>query len=254
MKRLARGLWLMLALAVAGCAATGDPRAPLPTDRIAAPQSAARLVIVLPGRSDDLDALRRSGVAAAIQRVWPDADVELVALTLPYYRAGVAPQRLHDEVVQPARDRGYRAIWLVGASMGGMGALLYDASHAQSVDGLVLLAPYLGDDAIHEEIHAAGGLAHWSAGAPQPITADTWQHELWRHLQRARDPQAARRIWLGYGDRDRLRAAYPLLTELLPEQQVVTRSGGHAWTVWTEVLAQALVRIDATPSPAATRR
>lgn len=254
MNRLVRVLWLTLSLAVSGCAATGDPRASLTTDLIAAPQPATRLVIVLPGRSDDLDALRRSGVAAAIQQVWPDADVQLVALTLPYYRAGVAPQRLHDDVVTPARQRGYRAIWLAGASMGGAGALLYDASHAQSVDGLVLLAPYLGDTSLHEAIRAAGGLARWSAGPPQPITAETWQHEIWRRLQATRDPGAARRIWLGYGDRDRLRTAYPLLTPLLPEQQIVIRSGGHAWSVWTPVLADVLARIDAAQTPAGTSR
>ncbi len=244
MKALAIAIAL---IALGGCAASGDIRQPIPTQRIAAPQAAQRLVVVLPGRADDLAALQRSGIAEAIQSAWPDADVTLAALTLPYYRAGDAPQRLQREIVQPARTQGYRSIWLAGASMGGMGTLLYDAAYPGAVDGLVLFAPYLGDAALLREIRDAGGLVHWQPGPPQPVNADTWQRELWRHLQTwTTKPAQAQRVWLSYGDKDRLRAALPLLETVLPPMQVLRREGGHTWSVWSAAAIDVFRAIDAT--------
>ena len=49
---------------LAGCAAGGDVSKPIPTTLVAAPESPKRLVIVLPGRSEDLAALERKGMAA----------------------------------------------------------------------------------------------------------------------------------------------------------------------------------------------
>lgn len=242
-----KAITMMVALvALAGCAAGGDVRQPIPTQRIAAPQTAQRLVVVLPGRADDLVALQRSGIAAAIQSAWPDADVILAALTLPYYRAGEAPQRLHREILQPARTQGYRSIWLAGASMGGMGTLLYDAAYPGELDGLVLFAPYLGDKSLLREIHDAGGVARWQPGPPQPVNAETWQRELWRHLQTwSSQPLQAQRVWLAYGDTDRLREAMPLLETLLPPAQVLRREGGHAWKVWSAAAIDVFHAIDA---------
>ncbi|WP_313914970.1 alpha/beta hydrolase-fold protein [Tahibacter sp.] len=243
MKALAATLAL---IALGGCAASGDIRQPIPTQHVAAPQTAQRLVVVLPGRADDLVALQRSGIAAAIQSAWPDADVILAALTLPYYRAGDAPQRLHSEIMQPARLQGYRSIWLAGASMGGMGTLLYDAAFPGAVDGLVLFAPYLGDTSLLREIRDAGGVARWQPGPPQPVNADTWQRELWRHLQTwTSQPAQAQRVWLTYGDTDRLRDAMPLLERVVPPTQVLRREGGHAWSVWSAAAVDVFHAIDA---------
>lgn len=237
-------LWILLLLQaglLAACASAGDPRRPIPTALIPAPQSADRLVVVLPGRADDLAMLERSGIAEAIQESWPDADVLLAELTMPYYTAGEAQKRLHDEVILPARARGYRHIWLSGASLGGMGSLLYDRYYPGHVDGMVLLAPYLGDRTILREIRDAGGLAQWDPGPAEAIDGRNWQHELWRHLKTwAGDPDNTRNVWLVYGEDDRLRAAMPLLGPLLPRTHVLVRPGGHAWRVWAPAMTEVL--------------
>lgn len=255
MTALLRAFWLTLAavVALAGCRAHGDPARAIPTATFPAAQPATRLVVVLPGRADDLAALAGSGMVPAIRQAWPDADVVLAELTLDYYMAGHAIPRLHEEIVQPARGRGYREIWLAGASLGGMGSLLYDRMHPGSVDGLVLLAPYLGDRAILGEIRAAGGVARWEPGPGEPVDAATWQRELWRHVRHLSDtPAQARRVWLAYGDSDRLRKAMPLLAEALPPSQVHVRDGGHTWRVWTPAAREILEAVsDARNSAAA---
>jgi Putative esterase len=236
-----------LALVLSGCLPKGDPGQPIPTLLVASQQTAPiahrRLVVMLPGRADDLQALGRSGMAEAIQDAWPDADVLFAELTFQYYMQGRAPQRLHEEVIAPARARGYREIWLGGASMGGMGALMYERAYPGEMNGLVLLAPYVGDRDLLEEIRDAGGVAQWNPGPAQEVNRDTWQRELWRHLQTwSRDPQQAQRVWLAYGDKDRLREAMPLLTPLLPTEQVMVREGGHTWTVWSPAAGEILRR------------
>jgi hypothetical protein len=229
-----------------GCFPRGDASKPIPTFLVDAPQKAQRLVVVLPGRGDDLNDLRKSGVAQAVQSAWPDADVMLAALALGYYMEGQAEQRLHDEVVEPARRRGYAQVWLVGASLGGMGAVMYDRAYPNQVTGTVLLAPYLGEHGVLSEIAAAGGVAAWQAPPkPAAITPDNFQQELWRHLQTwSRWPEAARNVWLAYGKTDRLREAVPLLAPLLPPGHVLVRDGGHEWRVWAPATRDVLLQID----------
>lgn len=237
---------LMLAFAMAAllgaCRAHGDPRAPIPTASFAAPTTpASRLVVVLPGRADDLADLRASGIVPAVQQAWPDADVVLAELTLDYYMADQAIPRLHAEVIAPARRRGYRSIWLVGASLGGMGSLLYDREYPGAVDGLVLLAPFLGEAAIQDEVRDAGGVARWVPEPRQALGAATWQRELWRHIRQiSQRPADSTPVWLAYGDRDRFRGAMPLLADALPNGRARVYDGGHTWAVWSPATYDAL--------------
>ena len=125
---------------------------------------------------------------------------------------------------------------------------MYARSHPGEMDGLVLLAPYLGGAALLREIGDAGGVAQWNAGPEQPVNADNWQREMWRHIQRwSRNPDEASRVWLAYGDRDRLRKTMPLLAPALTQDQVLMRNGGHAWTVWSPAMGEVLRQADAKP-------
>ena len=60
----------------------------------------------------------------------------------------------------------------------------------------------------------------------------------------SRDPARARRVWLVYGDRDRLRRALPLLAPWLPPSQVFERAGGHSWSVWTPATGEVLAAVE----------
>ena len=84
---------------------------------------------MLPGRGDDVANIKASGIADAIQSSLPDAEVVLTGISLAYYMEGRMPQRLHEEIILPAHERGYTEIWLVGASMGATRALMYDSQY-----------------------------------------------------------------------------------------------------------------------------
>ena len=230
-------------LTLVGCVAGGDVTRPVPTTLVAAPQPAHRLVVMLPGRGDNLQGLTDTGIAATIQQSWPEADVLLTGLTMPFYQQGQAIERLHDEVIAPARRKGYAHVWLAGVSLGGMGALLYDSQYPGQIDGLLLLSPYLGDDAIHEQIRQAGGLAAWQAGPPQAIGPDTFQRELWRALQSwSQRPQRTGSTWIAYGADEPFRQSIELMTPLLPADHVVMLPGRHNWTLWKPAMRELLER------------
>ena len=245
MNQLMRGMSaIAVSVTLAACMAPSRPDTPLQTALMTAPQPATRAVVVLPGRRDDLAGLQQNGIVAAIQGQWPDADVVLADVPLAVYRAGNMPERLHADVILPTRARGYREVWLAGASMGGTGVILYDRDHPGELDGLILLAPYLGGRGIQGEIDDAGGLVRWDPGASQPINADNWQHEFWRHLQfLSADTMQRKRVWLAYGEDDRLSRAIARLAPHLNADQVLTRPGGHAWSVWSPATAELLARI-----------
>lgn len=234
-----RACWLIALLAAVSISACSSmPTAErIPVIEIPAPADNRLdvLVVVLPGRGDRVEDLRTVGVAAAIQASMPEADVMLTGLSMAYYMEGRMPQRLHAEIIQPARERGYREIYLAGASMGGMGVLLYEREHPDSIDGLVLFAPFVGRRGVLNDIREAGGLRTWDPGPkPTGLDADNFDREVWRHLQTwQNDPRRAGDVWLAYGDKDRLAKPVQPLVALLPPAQVLAREGGHTWSVWT---------------------
>lgn len=237
---------LLMSLVLFGCATLRRPSGPIPVQQIPAPQPSGTraLVIVLPGRGDDLDDLARTGMAEVIQKAWPQADVLLAGTTLSYYAEGKVPQRLHDEIIVPARARGYQEIWLTGASMGGMGALMYERVYPHDVTGLVLYAPFMGAPSLIRQVAAAGGVARWDPG-PRPVAldADNYQTENWRVVKGWQDPAEARRVWLVCGDQDRFIEAARLISPLLPPDHFVAEKGGHDWDVWDRGAAEIFSRI-----------
>ena len=237
---------LAVALVLPACTAWRRPDGPIPVKLIPAPQAGASkvLVVVLPGRGDDLDDLTKTGMAETVQKAWPEADVLLAGATLPYYNEGHVQQRLHDEVIVPARAQGYREIWLTGASMGGMGTLLYERAYPHDVTGIVLYAPYMGDAATLAQITAAGGPAHWDPGPkPAALTADNYQLEMWRVVKGWQDPAEGRRVWLVCGDSDRMLETSKLMAPLLPPEHFVEVKGGHDWPMWDAGAAQVIPQI-----------
>ena len=221
-----------IALAIAfihGCATTGDAGQPSPTELVTVPISGAQrsLVVVLPGRGDDLAGLRRTGIVEAIQSAWPDADVLLAGVAFAYYLEGRMPERLHDEVLAKYQQRGYREIWLAGASMGGMGTLVYDLRYPGEMTGLVLMAPYLG-----------------GRETTDPRESEALK-EIWHYVKSWGGKQGPRpgQVWLTYGDTDSLGAVMPPLVSLLPANHVLLRPGGHAWSVWSPAAKEIFSRI-----------
>ena len=231
-----RILILLAGLGAAACASFGDSRAPIATELLPAPRpsSLRTLVIVLPGRNDGGRGENERGMAKAIHEAWPGADVLLASATYVYYRDGKVVERLHEDVVEPALRAGYRRVWLAGASMGGMGAMLYERAHPGTVTGVVLFAPFLGDKPLLEEIRRAGGVRQWEPGPlPAEVDAHNYQRQIWKHIRE--HSALASRVWLACGSDDYLLSGARLLATTLPEDRYVEMPGSHDWRSWSRI-------------------
>lgn len=248
LSRVLGALWLPLLLA--GCLNMGDRRAPIPFERIAGSGALDRktLVIVLPGRADNVEVMREFGVAQAIQAGWPEVDVQLTSATLAYYTDGGLPERVRAQFIEPARAQGYERLILMGASMGGMGALVLDEAHPGVFERIVLMAPYLGRRRVMREIEEAGGILRWQPGAkPEAVDRGNFDRELlWRQVSNyAADPALRERVWLAYGEQDRLASTVPLLAPALVAAQILPSEGGHKWVVWNAAATEIFARLRA---------
>lgn len=204
------------------------------------------LLVFLPGRYDKPQDLVSNGFARAVRERGLDADIVIPDLHFGYYLERTAVDRLHQDVIGPARAKGYRQIRLVGISLGGFGALLYAQMHPGMVDELVLIAPYLGESRIHQEIARAGGLKAWDPGQWTP---EDYERTLWAWL-RGQGADASPFISLGYGRNDSFAMSNRLLAAALPESRVTSTAGGHEWAPWLRIWETAL---DRRPLPACVR-
>jgi pimeloyl-ACP methyl ester carboxylesterase len=228
-----------------------DPAKPLTVEwHLANPgEHGRRLFLFLPGRRDHAADFSRHGFIALAQARVHSLDCLAVDATIGYYFDGSIADRLQREIVGPARSGGYREIWIVGVSMGGLGAFFHELAYPGEINGLILLAPFVGDDlALFREIDAAGGAVAW-AGPQPPVAAGRqkaeFQRVLWRFLGRTRfDRTLQLETWMAYGEADRLLPGIERLKGILPADRVIPLPGGHAWEVWTRGFAEILAKID----------
>jgi pimeloyl-ACP methyl ester carboxylesterase len=189
------------------------------------------LLVFLPGRGDTVKSFDRNGFVEAVRTAGVAADMLGVEAYEEYYRNRTIFMRLREDVISPAIKQGYRKIWLVGISMGGLGALLYDSEYPGDLRGIIALAPYLGNDSILDEISQSEGLARWQ---PQPRTDDDQEDRIiWRRLKLFATPEkSAGRVYLGFGREDRFAATNRFFGTILPAKQVVSVPGRHDWQTW----------------------
>lgn len=185
-------------------------------------------MIWLPGAYHSAQDFLHEGFArVATQRRVP-LDLRFVDLHMQHLDDRDIFRQLRSEIVLPARDSG-AAVWLAGISLGGLIALDYASSHPGELDGLCLLAPYLGNRMLTNEIAAASGLAGWQPG--ELAESDT-ERRIWGYIKTRAD---SRPVLLGYGRDDRFSAAHAMLAAALPANSVEVVAGGHEWATWLKL-------------------
>jgi pimeloyl-ACP methyl ester carboxylesterase len=191
------------------------------------------LLVFLPGIGDLMEDYELNGFIEAGRRTETAIDMIVADMHFGYYLARTVVERLHDDIVLPARESGYGRISIAGISLGGFGALYYAMHHPTDIGQLFLLAPYLGDTKIIDEISMAGNLKEWN---PKQIAENDYQRRLWQWLKNY-DPATIGlpKLYLGYGLQDNFAAANELLAQLLPPQRTWVLPGRHDWTTWSRL-------------------
>lgn len=234
LRRLHRGTLCRFALHFPGLVRWLHTPRPLAMLRHAYPRDATSrdLLVLLPGIADSADDFERYGFVDRVRTVpWP-VDLVLVDAHYGYYADRTVLHHLHDDVFEPAKQCGYRHVWVAGISMGGFGALLYASRFPAEVAGVLALAPFLGGHELIDEIAAAGGLGAWRTSH---VAADDFPRQVWTWLDHCRQAHSGPSLYLAFGDRDIFVRAQRLLAAAMPDDQVLIEPGTHGWSTWTRL-------------------
>ncbi|MFH2005337.1 MAG: alpha/beta fold hydrolase [bacterium] len=233
---------IMAAVLLVGCELFLPTHKPIPCIRLSTTDRDVRertLLVLLPGRGSRMGDYVEEGFFRLAREAKLPLDVVSVDAHFGYYMRRTLITRLTEDFVGPARQKGYRQIWILGISMGGLGALLYVQQHPKLVDGLILLAPFLGDQDLIDKIVASGGVAAWKP--KEPVKKSDYQRQLWRWLKKYVDRQPGLPdIFIGWGRSDRFRKANALLAGLLPPTRQFQAPGGHTYGPWRQLFRRIL--------------
>lgn len=196
------------------------------------------LVILLPPVGGKGFYYETNGFIEAVRERGFEADLKILDVSPVLYLKGSIVELIKTELVDLAKASGYKRILLVGTSLGGHGALLYITKCPEDVDGVVVLAPFLGGAHVAKAIEEAGGLNQWE---DCPMFGWRYACEMWRLLKDYVSHFERRtKIILGYGIDDRFAERNRVLAQALPAENVFTVSGGHDWETWKKLWIQVL--------------
>ncbi len=185
-------------------------------------------LVMLPGARNTPGQLVEHGFIRAMRERSLPVDAIALDAHSDYYLERSRIERLLHETLDAVKALGYRRIWLMGISLGGLGSMLCATQRAADIEGVLLLAPFLGTRGVIAEVAKAGGLRRWQR-------QDDGDHErafLSRLRASAFHAPNFPRVFLGYGRDDHYMAASELLAECLPPHRVISTPGGHDWPTW----------------------
>lgn len=249
-------LALSLTAFTGGCYFARSPSRPLAALEVRRAETTRErcLMVMIPGFLDGPDTFLEHHFPDAVLTTDARCDMVLLDLHFRYYsQVGVA-DIVNEDILVPAAARGYDEIWVVGISMGGLGALLTAERYTDQIDGIILLAPFVGEENVLREIQTAGGAAAWRPPSDletTPWTQANYTTHLWAWLRSYHtDPDAMPPLYIGWGDADRLGTGDALLGDLVGEGHVFTIPGRHAWVTWRPLFD--LILAEAEPGRAFT--
>jgi hypothetical protein len=203
-------------------------------------ETAPILLVLLPGVNIRAEDFVAHDFVATLRARDDVVDLLIAEPDLDSYLDGSIQRRL--EAMLAAEARSYARLWLGGISLGALGALLVAASGRLAVDGILLLAPFIGVPGLVAEIDRAGGFGAWQPGA---IADNDSERRVCAWLKTYLATPAPRpSLQLGYGTSDRFALASRLLAAGLPPARCHVAEGGHDWPTWKALWTRIL---DARP-------
>jgi len=198
---------------------------------LAKPDSIApTIAVLLPCAYGTPEDFEREGFISAVSERALEIDIVLADMNLEQITNGTALTLLRDTIITDALQAGYTNIILMGISIGGFMAISYAVHYPEEIDNIYLIAPYLGNRMITDEIISAGGILRWSS---TNNSEDDHERRAWQWLKT--EANHTTKVHLGYGNSDRFAAAHKMLADLLASDQVEVLHGGHEWSTWRNI-------------------
>ncbi|MDT8317180.1 MAG: alpha/beta hydrolase [bacterium] len=202
------------------------------------------LIVFLHGKGGKTSDFDKAGFIETVRAKGFLVDMIAVNGHLGYYFKRNLIERLRNDIIKPALTKGYKHIWFVGVSLGGLGSMLYSMNYPEEVDGILLMAPFMGNSGSIEMIVKSGGVRNWD---PETARIKTWQKELWNYIKEVTSRSDSKpQIYLAYGTDDEYGPTSEVLEEVIPQGRVFKSKGGHNWRDWTPLWKEFL---DNSPLP-----
>ena len=197
------------------------------------------LLVMLPGVGFAPDDFLSHGFVRAVQERGLAVDVAVASPGLDAYLDQTLAANLRREIGRCRPDEHAR-VWFLGISLGGMGALLYAQAYAASVEGIALIAPFLGTAGLVAEVVRMGGLSSWQPGEVAPNDSERLLLGWLKAFTAV--PRPRPKLYLGYARDDRFAQGHAMLADRLPRSHVLVTEGGHDWATWTRLWQKILDR------------
>jgi len=247
------GIAVLLCLAQTGCAFIRATKVPM--DSISLPLSPTltsnTLIVFLPGAQEVPIDIVKEGFVEQVRARNIDADVTVIDSHAGYFFNRTFDTRIRTDIIEPARAKGYKSIWLAGISLGGFGSLMYSRLFPDDIAGVIAIAPFIASSDVLSEVTESGGLARW---IPElPLKSDDYQRDLLLWLKGYVDPANKRPpLYIGYGTHDGLAQFQEIMGTILPPERLLSAPGGHDWPPWKQMWGNALDRAPFAHKPSET--
>lgn len=206
------------------------------------------LFVFLRGIGRSHRSFKREGFVEKVRALQLPFDMVAPNSHFGYYSDRSIVSRLRQDVIIPAQQQGYEQIWLVGLSMGGLGALFYLREYPEDIKGVYLISPFLGNKAIVKSVTSGGGVKDWHPG--EYDAEEDWQRMLWDWIRNEVATEKTPPVYMGAGEEDDYVKGQRLLSAVLPEGAAIWVRGGHHYPtfvqLWSDFLTNVLPKTGTT--------
>ncbi|MCK4865444.1 MAG: hypothetical protein KAT06_08420 [Gammaproteobacteria bacterium] len=238
-------LMLMIALSLITCALFVDVKKPVELLWDKNSKKTDKLIIFFPGLYDTAEKFKDEEFFSIARKAGITADMVSANVNIFHLAKEMMIERIEMDVFEPAKISGYKNIWLVGVSLGGLSSLLFNIKHEQDICGVVTLAPYVANTPLIEDLSEVKEIKYWQPGSDEnKLMLERRLQSLWIWLKDKSLNNDLKNIYLGYGKQDRYVGAIKFFEKILDKNHVVTVEGGHTWVtgqkIWQKQLSTRL--------------
>lgn len=219
--------FIFLSFFISSCSLFVDVKEPLHLLWDKTGKRTENLIIFIPGLYDSNNKFKKELFFETARNEGVEADLVAVNMSVVHLANQMLAERINKDVLEYVKNDGYKNIWLVGLSIGGLSSLVYLKNNEENICGVVVLAPYLGDEYLAEEIKEAGGIKSWVPVLDKlKDSVDVEVDALWLWLAKKNHLS---NIYLGYGKQDSITVGSLTLETLLDKKNVIVIDGEHDW-------------------------
>ena len=203
------------------------------------------LIILLPGVYDTAETFKEEQFFTIVRKAGIKADMVSANIHLWHLVQEMMIERIEKDIFRQVKNKGYKNIWFVGVSLGGLNSLLFYQKYTRDVCGVVVVSPYIAGKGLTKELKQAGGIKNWQPkGIENKKTIEKRLLLLWVWLQQQDVKNNLNQVFLGYGKQDRHIESIKLFENILNKKNVIKVEGKHDWgtgqKIWKKQLASRL--------------